>query len=111
MSALVAWRMLTDEKARSALAVGGIFISVLMIFLQLGFYNCVPKGAMLTYNGFDILLTSSSRTIIGHVVKAMQLSGLGGHTNSSVSPPCAGAGAMNSGNVAATGPQDEQTPA
>ena len=60
MSALVAWRMLTDEKARSALAVGGIFISVLMIFLQLGFYNCVPKGAMLTYNGFDILLTSSS---------------------------------------------------
>ena len=49
-------------KGRNTLAVGGIFIAVLMIFLQLGFYDCVPKAGMLTYNGlrFDILLTSSS---------------------------------------------------
>jgi len=62
MNALVAWKMLTHEKARNTLAVGGIFIAVLMIFLQLGFYNCVPKAGLLTYNGlsFDLLLTSSS---------------------------------------------------
>jgi putative ABC transport system permease protein len=62
MNALVAWRMLTHEKGRNILAVGGIFIAVLMIFLQLGFYNCVPKAGLLTYNGlrFDLLLTSSS---------------------------------------------------
>jgi putative ABC transport system permease protein len=62
MNALIAWRMLTHEKGRNTLAVGGIFIAVLMIFLQLGFYDCVPKAGLLTYNGlrFDILLTSSS---------------------------------------------------
>jgi putative ABC transport system permease protein len=62
MNALVAWKMLTHEKGRNTLAVGGIFIAVLMIFLQLGFYNCVPKAGLLTYNGlhFDLLLTSSS---------------------------------------------------
>jgi putative ABC transport system permease protein len=62
MNAFVAWRMLTHEKGRNTLAVGGIFIAVLMIFLQLGFYDCVPKAGLLTYNGlrFDILLTSSS---------------------------------------------------
>ena len=56
MNAFVAWRMLTHEKGRNTLAVGGIFIAVLMIFLQLGFYDCVPKAGMLTYNGmrFDM---------------------------------------------------------
>jgi putative ABC transport system permease protein len=62
MNAFVAWRMLTHEKGRNTLAVGGILVAVLMIFLQLGFYDCVPKAGMLVYNGlrFDILLTSSS---------------------------------------------------
>ena len=62
MNAFVAWRMLTHEKGRNTLAVGGILVAVLMIFLQLGFYDCVPKAGMLIYNGlrFDILLTSSS---------------------------------------------------
>src|SRR3984893_12547681 len=62
MNVFVAWRMLAHEKGRNTLAVGGIFIAVLMIFLQLGVYNCVPTAGMLTYNGlrFDILLTSSS---------------------------------------------------
>ena len=62
MNAFVAWRMLTHERGRNTLAIGGIFIAVLMIFLQLGFYDCVPKAGMLTYNSlrFDILLTSSN---------------------------------------------------
>jgi putative ABC transport system permease protein len=40
----------------------GIFIAVLMIFLQLGFYSSVPKGGMRIYDHlrFDLLLTSSA---------------------------------------------------
>ncbi len=61
MIAIVAWRMLTHEKGRSALAVGGIFVAVLMIFLELGFYFSVPAGGMLVYDrmNFDLMLTSS----------------------------------------------------
>src|SRR5262249_48591034 len=57
---LVAWRMLTDEKGRSALAVGGISIALLLVFLQLGFYLAVPRGGMLIYDTmrFDIVLAS-----------------------------------------------------
>jgi putative ABC transport system permease protein len=62
MTSFIAWRLLMHEKGRNALAVGGIFIAVLMIFLQLGFYASVPKGAMQIYDNlrFDLMLTSSS---------------------------------------------------
>jgi putative ABC transport system permease protein len=61
MSTLLAWRILVHEKGRNALAVAGIFIAILMIFLQLGFYASVPRAGMLVYNqlAFDIMLTSS----------------------------------------------------
>ncbi len=61
MSYLLAWRILMHEKGRNALAVAGIFIAILMIFLQLGFYASVPRAGMLVYNrlAFDIMLTSS----------------------------------------------------
>ena len=61
MSYLLAWRILMHEKGRNALAVAGIFIAILMIFLQLGFYASVPRAGMLLYNrlAFDIMLTSS----------------------------------------------------
>lgn len=61
MSILLAWRILLHEKGRNALAVTGIFIAILMIFLQLGFYASVPRAGMLVYNqlAFDIMLTSS----------------------------------------------------
>jgi putative ABC transport system permease protein len=61
-SSQVAWRILTHERARNVLTIGGIFVSILMIFLQLGFYSSVPKAGMLVYNHlrFDIILTSSS---------------------------------------------------
>jgi putative ABC transport system permease protein len=57
----VAWRILTHEVGRSLLAVGGIFVAILMIFLQLGFFACVPSGGLMVYKQmiFDILLTSS----------------------------------------------------
>ena len=61
MSYLFAWRILLHEKGRNALAVAGIFIAILMNFLQLGFYLSVPRAGMLVYNqlAFDIMLTSS----------------------------------------------------
>jgi putative ABC transport system permease protein len=67
MSTFVAWRMLVHEKGRNLLAIAGIFIAVLMIFLQLGFYSSVPKGGLLVYNHFrfDLLMTSSSYIIQG----------------------------------------------
>jgi putative ABC transport system permease protein len=65
MSTFVAWRMLVHEKGRNLLAVAGIFIAVLMIFLQLGFYSSVPKGGLQVYNHlrFDLLMTSSSYVV------------------------------------------------
>ncbi len=62
MRRLVAWRILAHEKGRSVLAVGGIFVAVLLIFLELGFYFSVPKGGMLIYDKlrFDIMLASSA---------------------------------------------------
>ena len=51
--------MLIHEKGRNLLAVAGIYIAVLMIFLQLGFYSSVPKGALQVYNHlrFDLMNT------------------------------------------------------
>jgi putative ABC transport system permease protein len=62
VTSFIAWRILTHEIGRNLLAIGGIFIAVLMIFLQLGFYFCVPKGGMLIYDHlrFDLLIASSS---------------------------------------------------
>jgi putative ABC transport system permease protein len=52
--------MLTDERGRSALAIGGIATALLLVFLQLGFYLAVPRGGMLIYDTmrFDIMLAS-----------------------------------------------------
>ena len=67
MSAVLAWRILMHEKARNALAAGGISIAILMIFLQLGFYASVPRAGLLIYDHlrFDLLLTSSSYVQMG----------------------------------------------
>jgi putative ABC transport system permease protein len=62
VKALVAWRILAHEKGRSGLAVGGILVAILLMFLQLGFYASVPRGGLLFYDAmrFDLLLTSSA---------------------------------------------------
>src|SRR5712671_1949599 len=56
----VAWRILVDQKGRTALATGGIFIAILLIFVELGFFVAVPQGGMLIYDNmrFDLLMTS-----------------------------------------------------
>jgi putative ABC transport system permease protein len=56
----VAWRILVDQKGRTALATGGIFIAILLVFIELGFFVAVPQGGMLIYDHmrFDLLVCS-----------------------------------------------------
>lgn len=56
----VAWRILVDQKGRTALATGGIFIAILLVFIELGFFIAVPQGGMLIYDHmrFDLLVCS-----------------------------------------------------
>jgi putative ABC transport system permease protein len=58
----IAWRLLRHEGARGILAISGISVAILLIFMQLGFYNLVPKSATLVYDGmqFDIALVSGT---------------------------------------------------
>ncbi len=57
----IAWRILTYQKGRTALATGGIFIAILLIFVELGFFVAVPQGGMLVYDHmrFDLLVCSN----------------------------------------------------
>ncbi len=61
----VAWRILTHQKGRTALAVGGMFVAILLIFVELGFFIAVPQGGMLIYDHmrFDLLLCSNRYVI------------------------------------------------
>jgi putative ABC transport system permease protein len=56
----IAWRILAHQKGRTALAIGGIFIAILLIFIELGFFIAVPQGGMLIYDHmrFDLLVVS-----------------------------------------------------
>jgi putative ABC transport system permease protein len=59
---LIAWRMLIHERWRSVLAVGGILVAILLMFLQIGLYSSVPRGGLRYYDvmTFDLMLTSSA---------------------------------------------------
>jgi putative ABC transport system permease protein len=61
VSAELAWRILIHEKGRTALALAGVFIAILLVFIELGFFVAVPQGGMLVYDNmrFDLLLTST----------------------------------------------------
>src|SRR5271165_71674 len=60
MSVRLAWRILIHDKGRTALALVGIFMAILLVFIQLGLFFAVPQGGMLLYNNmrFDLLLVS-----------------------------------------------------
>ena len=45
VSAYLAWRILTHEKGRTALALAGVFIAILLVFIELGFFVAVPQVA------------------------------------------------------------------
>jgi putative ABC transport system permease protein len=57
----VAWRILTYQKGRTALAVGGVFVAILLIFIELGLFIAVPRGGLMIYDRmqFDLLVTSN----------------------------------------------------
>src|SRR5215470_6842564 len=57
----LAWRIFIHEKGRTGLALGGLFIAILLVFIELGFFFAVPQGGMLVYDHmrFDLLLTST----------------------------------------------------
>ena len=61
MKVPLAWRILTDDKRRTALALIGIFMAILLVFVELGFFYAVPRGGLLLYDnmGFDLLLASN----------------------------------------------------
>jgi putative ABC transport system permease protein len=60
MKVPLAWRTLTYDKRRTALALIGIFMAILLVFVQLGLFYAVPRGGLLLYDNmrFDLLLTS-----------------------------------------------------
>jgi putative ABC transport system permease protein len=57
----LAWRILTHDKARTTLAIAGVFMAILLIFVELGFFFAVPQGGMLLYDNmqFDLLMCSN----------------------------------------------------
>jgi putative ABC transport system permease protein len=62
VSLTLAWRILTDDKGRTALALAGIFMAILLVFVQLGLFFAVPQGGMLLYDhmDFDLLMVSKN---------------------------------------------------
>jgi len=61
MNVPLAWRILTYDKRRTALALIGIFMAILLVFVELGFFYAVPRGGLLLYDNmrFDLLLISN----------------------------------------------------
>jgi putative ABC transport system permease protein len=57
----LAWRIATHDKGRTLLAVAGVFMAILLVFVELGFFIAVPRGGMLLYDRmrFDLLIASS----------------------------------------------------
>ena len=60
MKVPLAWRILTYDKRRTAVALIGIFMAILLVFVELGLFYAVPRGGLLLYDNmrFDLLLTS-----------------------------------------------------
>ncbi len=56
----LAWRILIHRKGRTLLALVGMFMAILLVFIQLGLFYAVPQGGMLLYDNlrFDLLLVS-----------------------------------------------------
>ena len=61
MRSALAWRILTHDKGRTALAEAGVLLAILLVFVQLGFFVAVPRGGMLLYDRtkFDLLVAST----------------------------------------------------
>jgi putative ABC transport system permease protein len=57
----LAWHILTHDKGRTGLALAGIFLAVLLVFVELGFFLAVPRGGLLLYDNlrFDLMVASN----------------------------------------------------
>ncbi|MGH7055579.1 MAG: hypothetical protein ACREFA_17410, partial [Stellaceae bacterium] len=44
MNVPLAWRLLSHDKRRTALAIVGIFLAIALVFLELGLFFAVPRG-------------------------------------------------------------------
>jgi putative ABC transport system permease protein len=62
MSTPFAWLQLIHQRKRTSVAVAGVAFSIVLIFMQLGFYGAVEATSTLLYDklDFDLLLTSPS---------------------------------------------------
>ncbi len=60
MKTPLAWRNVLQSKVRSAVALGGISLAILLIFMQLGFYAAAGSSAINVYEAldFDVLVLS-----------------------------------------------------
>jgi putative ABC transport system permease protein len=60
VSLALAWRILSYDKGRTVLALAGMFLAIVLVFVQLGLFLAVPQGGMLLYDNmrFDLLLVS-----------------------------------------------------
>jgi putative ABC transport system permease protein len=58
---LLAWRLLVYDKRRTALAIAGIFLAIVLVFFEIGLFFAVPRGGLLLYDHmrFDLMLTSN----------------------------------------------------
>ena len=59
---LLSWRILSHEKGRTALATAGVFIAILLVFIELGFFIAVPQGGMLVYDHHAVRPAACART-------------------------------------------------
>lgn len=61
MNVPLAWRLLSHDKRRTALAIAGIFLAIALVFLELGLFFAVPRGGLLFYDHlrFDLMVTSN----------------------------------------------------
>ncbi len=56
----LAWQILSYDKGRTALAIAGVFMAILLVFVQLGFFIAVPQGGLLLYDRMDFSLLIAS---------------------------------------------------
>jgi putative ABC transport system permease protein len=62
MNTPLAWLQLIHQRKRTTVAVAGVAVSIVLIFMQLGFYGAVEATSTLLYDklDFDLILTSPS---------------------------------------------------
>src|SRR4051812_9713456 len=71
MKTPLAWRNVTQNRARSVIALCGISFAILLIFMQLGFYAATRSSATRVYEAldFDLLLLSPQYVFVARAAQ------------------------------------------